>query len=271
MFKSTDHGQIRFYWMQEPDDSLDELYCAQVNDVIHGRDPTPIQSSSAPDGGGSASDEIDSGELENLANLPEADRLEYLNQLRLAGLNIPDAISGLLETPQAGTGERGDSASAADSTPAPTRTPEVPPAVRTASESSSANAPSTTMRLDPDILAQVLGGVAASSREPGINLHDVLTPEKLQGLLSNEAFITAVLPLLPEGQQTIDGLQENIQSAQYAQALTAFAAALESEEMVGVMSQFGVDPAVVMANGGGAAGLLAALQKQADESEDKNE
>ena len=49
----------------------------------------------------------------------------------------------------------------------------------------------------------------------GARLTDVLSSEQIVPLLDDDTLVAALLPLLPEGEQTLAGLRENVASPQY--------------------------------------------------------
>lgn len=52
-------------------------------------------------------------------------------------------------------------------------------------------------------------------------LTDIITPDVVNEISVDPEFQAALIPLLPEGQQTPEGLLENLRSAQFLQGLNA--------------------------------------------------
>eukprot|EP00911_Craspedida_sp_UC1_P002786 UC1_evm1s2037 len=109
----------------------------------------------------------------------------------------------------------------------------------------------------------IMQGLAAQMQaERGASLTDILTPDQVEPLLSDQAAAAQLMEYLPEGSNsTIEELRANIRSPQFSQALAAFTAALQSGDLDAAMSQFGVDGAAAARAGGGVAGLVAAIQQ----------
>jgi len=89
-----------------------------------------------------------------------------------------------------------------------------------------------TAAFNEDTLRNIMAGVGnvLRAQQDSVNLTDVLGREQLDPLLGDDAFTAALLPLLPEGEQTLAGLRENISSPQFKEALASFTAVLSSED-----------------------------------------
>ena len=89
-----------------------------------------------------------------------------------------------------------------------------------------------TAAFNEDTLRTIMAGVGSVLRaqQDSVNLTDVLGREQLDPLLDDDAFTAALLPLLPEGEQTLAGLRDNISSPQFKEALASFTAVLSSED-----------------------------------------
>jgi hypothetical protein len=247
-----------FFWMQHTDASKDDEYMNKINAAINGED---INSGSGASNLGDVS-ESDAAQLESLGiseeqlevlnALPEEERLQMA---QLLGINLPEVGRG-----------------SANATPAPFATPAQPPAAprqAVPTQDTPAVAPDNiASNFDQNMLQNILASV--SQPQDGARLTDILSPGQVSKLLDNEEFVASAMSLLPEGQQSLEGLRENISSPQYAQALQSLDGALQSGEMDASMSQFGVDPAVVAQNGGGVIGLTRALQAQANADGNKD-
>ncbi len=87
------------------------------------------------------------------------------------------------------------------------------------------------------------------------------------------------MALLPESQQSPEGLEENLRSPQLQQAVDALAGALQSENFHTVMSNLGLDPAPGMGQlmrGDAVGAFLAAAvargqQRQSEEASGRDE
>lgn len=246
-------GQRReFFWMQNKDDSTDAENFRAVNASLTGE---------SGDGSGATAAEqqvdnlgIDAEQIAVLQALEPGEREQMVTMLGLADhpafRNMGSASSpGGRETPDA------------------TATPSTAPPIRPSTTDATAT-PAVTF--NSDMLASVMSGAVADSR-PGADLADILSQEQLAPLLDNEAFVAALLPHLPEGEQTISGLRANVSSPQFSQALQVLNGALQSGDLAGAMSQFGVDPAAVAAAGGGALGLASAIAAQTQPTEEDQE
>jgi len=260
-----------FFWMQNIDDAKDAENAAAVNAAINGEAPA------APGGGASAAQTtneqlaaagIDEEGLQVLQALSPEERQQMAMML---GLN-PNSLGGgsASATPET-PAPPATLPAVASETPATTDTPAAPPPVRAAASAGG----SAVDSFDAGMLQSVLSGAgqqmqAAQAARPNASLGDVLSAEQVAPLLDNEAVVAALLPLLPEGEQTIAGLRANISSPQYQQALQSFDAALQSGDLEAAMGQFGVSPADVVEGGGGVLGLAHAMQKanKKDEKDD---
>eukprot|EP00039_Didymoeca_costata_P018019 m.331807 g.331807 ORF g.331807 m.331807 type:complete len:340 (+) comp16797_c0_seq1:89-1108(+) len=222
-----------FFWMQSVDPSKDDENMKAVNAAINGETvPTSNDNDSQLAALG-----INEEQMQVLNALPADERQQMALML---GIQLPPV------TPT--------SAPRSSETPAPSATPSQPPAVRPAGQENAAS-----------MLQNIMAGT-----QTGARLTDILSPQQVAPLLDNEEFVSALTPLLPDGQQSLQGLRENVNSPQYAQALQSLDSALQSGDMAAAMSQFGVDPAVVALGGGGVVGLAHALQQKADEEKDKD-
>eukprot|EP00040_Diaphanoeca_grandis_P018262 m.95929 g.95929 ORF g.95929 m.95929 type:complete len:375 (+) comp26855_c4_seq1:137-1261(+) len=269
----------KFFWMQDKDDTKDTENCKRMDDVINGITTTTTDSSLAMDTSSDivdASDVIGESEMEALQSLAPEEREQVI---RMLGMQPGQFMNTPAPAPNPNMTDV--------ETPAPPPDLVEPPVLERRSElTNTAQPPPTTtdpspavttstqpMQFSSETLRNVMAGVGAvlqaQKEENSVNISDVLSSEKLFPLLNEEAFVSALVPLLPEGQQTIDALKDNVASPQYSQALASFGHALSSEDAVAMMSQFGVDPAVVAEGGGGAVGLLHAIQKQVDAEEKK--
>lgn len=104
-----------------------------------------------------------------------------------------------------------------------------------------ANAP-----MDPQIRAIVEQFIASQGpRPPPVPLNAVLTTEVLQGLMTDEAAIAEMGPLLPPGQQGPEDLREALGSPQLQQSLTALSQAIHSDQLPVLFASLGLDPSAI--------------------------
>eukprot|EP00753_Platysulcus_tardus_P004032 PLAT12516.17.p1 GENE.PLAT12516.17~~PLAT12516.17.p1 ORF type:complete len:398 (-),score=176.68 PLAT12516.17:76-1212(-) len=110
----------------------------------------------------------------------------------------------------------------------------------------------------------MLGSRAAAPRRVLTPLSEVLSGDEVAPIVeSSEDMVAALLPHLPEGQQTPSDLLQILHSPQLAQAVDQLTGALQSENFNSILSNFGLDPmagAEHMAAGDGVMAFLAALQ-----------
>lgn len=56
---------------------------------------------------------------------------------------------------------------------------------------------------------------------------EIITPEVINEIIQDSDFQTALIPLLPAGQQTPEGLVDNLRSAQFLQGLNALTSVIQ--------------------------------------------
>jgi len=98
-------------------------------------------------------------------------------------------------------------------------------------------------------------------------LSDVVTNDDVAPLLSSPEIIEALLPLLPEGQQTEAELRATIRTPQFRATLRTLTAALMSDNVNSIFANFGLNAADggdAMAQGNPILAFLQALQSQVD-------
>ncbi|KAJ1732037.1 hypothetical protein LPJ72_003630 [Coemansia sp. Benny D160-2] len=84
---------------------------------------------------------------------------------------------------------------------------------------------------------------SASSAAGQLRLGDVLTPDNLVSVLSDEKLRAALFPTLPDSMpHTRESLDQTVRSPQFRQALDALTYVLESGQMAPLVSQLGLDP-----------------------------
>ena len=107
-----------------------------------------------------------------------------------------------------------------------------------------------------------------------VPLNTVLTPESFSQLLEDPKIVEALLPFLPEGQQTEEELRQTFSSPQLQQSLRSLTNALLSNNYNAVLANFGLDAAAgadAMAQGNPVLAFIQALQEQADRNQGNKE
>jgi hypothetical protein len=102
-------------------------------------------------------------------------------------------------------------------------------------------------------------------------LSDVVNVEEIikSGLLDNEDIVKKLLEFLPEGSNlTVENLRENLNSAQFKEAVRNFNQALRSGELASIAISFGLDASSLGPNST-IEDFLLAIQKSSKEEEKK--
>lgn len=125
-----------------------------------------------------------------------------------------------------------------------------PAAGAAAAGAAAAGAPGSAV--DPQlsaILQQFLEsqGGQQGSRTPPIPMTTVLTTEVLGSLGPDEAAVNEMMPLLPEGHRTPEGVREALSSPQLQQSLRALTQAVHSDQLPVLFASLGLDPSAVAA------------------------
>ena len=98
-------------------------------------------------------------------------------------------------------------------------------------------------------------------------LSEVVTNDDVAPLLSSPEIIAALLPLLPEGQQTEEELRATIRTPQFRSTLRTLTSALLSDNVNSIFANFGLNAADggdAMAQGNPILAFLQALQAQSE-------
>lgn len=82
-------------------------------------------------------------------------------------------------------------------------------------------------------------------RAPPIPLAAVLTPEVLQGLMSDEAAVAEMRSLVPDTHKSPEGVHEALGSPQLQQSLRALTQAVHSDQLPVLFASLGLDPSVI--------------------------
>ena len=90
-------------------------------------------------------------------------------------------------------------------------------------------------------MQSIMGG--APQGPQSIPLSKVLTSDILLQLIEKPEYREVLMPLLPEGQQTVADLRDLIRSPQLQQSLRSLSQALMTENLNAVMANTGLDPA----------------------------
>lgn len=102
-----------------------------------------------------------------------------------------------------------------------------------------------TPPVDPQlagILQQFLAqGGAQQERKPPVPLGAVLTTEVLQTLLTDDAAMTEMASLMPEGQRTPEDIRETLASPQLQQSLSSLTQAVHSDQLPVLFAGLGLD------------------------------
>jgi len=242
-----------FFWMQEPNASKDDQYCADINKFIN----NPPQPGST------------GGELGGLEGMNQQQLLQMLAAAQGGGGGGAGGLANLL---------RGMRQQQRPPQPSATRpaaaSPSPGPASRPATGSGSA--PSTGLSLPylQGMLANVAQRNAASQQQQlqTPSLVDVVDVEHLvnSGLFDNEEVVRRLAEYLPEGSPvTVENMKENVNSPQFKQAVAMFNEALKSGELAAVMTSFGLDTKDIGPNST-IEDFLRALQKQAREKKEES-
>mmetsp|Transcript_32957 Transcript_32957/g.32640 ORF Transcript_32957/g.32640 Transcript_32957/m.32640 type:complete len:262 (+) Transcript_32957:19-804(+) len=115
-------------------------------------------------------------------------------------------------------------------------------------------------------LAQILAQFSQGRLEHTPSLDKILTPEVLDSLSQDPELQEVLIPHLPEGQNSIDFLRENLLSPQLQQALKVISAAINSEAGHAVISSLGLHQYIPPMNeyGDFLDALIKAIQRKAD-------
>jgi len=241
-FKSS--SDKLFFWMQDAKDDKDEENAAKVNRLIN--DPQ----------GGLA----ESRQQSNAGQLSSP----FQNMEDLTGFGMDqEQLLQLLQGHGAFSGP-----------PFTSTTPASEPQSATAATSEAGSGAQTT---DANLTSEQLGNlrnilssiqVPEGSRQPDINLADVLTPSEIAPLLNNPEIASALFPHLPANiERSPEELAAVVQSPQFAQALQSLSFALQSGQLGPLLSQLDLDPSA----GSGVEAFLRAIQEQAGRRQRDNE
>lgn len=93
------------------------------------------------------------------------------------------------------------------------------------------------------------------------SLSEVLKSEYLNEIANDKEFQETLIPLLPEGRQTVEELRETLKSPQFLQALDNLDHALNSESGDSVLASLNLDPSSFFQNYDGSDALYKGLNK----------
>merc|ERR1719329_1742031 len=94
------------------------------------------------------------------------------------------------------------------------------------------------------LASQGQGGAGGAPRQAPVPLGSALTTEVCQSLLTDDAAVTELQSLLPEGQQSREDLNEALSSPQLQQAFNSLTQAVHSDQLPILFSSLGLDPNV---------------------------
>uniref|UniRef100_A0A1D1YY88 Proteasomal ubiquitin receptor ADRM1 n=1 Tax=Anthurium amnicola TaxID=1678845 RepID=A0A1D1YY88_9ARAE len=235
-FKSS--SRKLFFWMQDAKDDKDEENVAKVNRLIN--DPQ----------GGLAESRQQQSSAGQLGS-------PFQNMDDLAGFGMDqEQLLQLLQGHGAFNGP-----------PFTSTTPAEPQSTITATSEGGSGAQNTDSNLgftseQLGNLRNILSGIQVpeGTRQPDVNLVDVLTPSAIGPLLNNPEIASALFPHLPPNiERSPEELAAVIQSPQFVQALQSLSIALQSGQLGPLLTQLGLDPSA----GNGVEAFLRAIQEQA--------
>jgi len=123
------------------------------------------------------------------------------------------------------------------------------PEKKSGGASSGAAAPAAAPAINPELNAVLQQFMASqgqqASRAPPVPLTTVLTPETLTGLLTDEAAVTEMQGLLPEGHRSAEGVREALVSPQLQQSLRALTQAVHSDQLPVLFASLGLDASAI--------------------------
>eukprot|EP00903_Cladosiphon_okamuranus_P022669 g20862.t2 len=204
-------------------------------------------------GSGGANEQLN---IQNLQSILQNMGFSAQEQAQAAGLPPPATSSATSASAPA-------PAAAAEAAPSPATAAAPAPAPEAAAEPAAA-APATTLApagdnsggggsggggggltaADFQRAMMNISGLMPQQRRPAISLNDVVDADKIEEmrLLDDPETQRVLLPLLPEGQQTVEELRETIRTPQLQQALQSLGQALHSDNFNNIMSSFELDP-----------------------------
>lgn len=239
-------GQMRFFWLQEPDSKLDDGIAAKMRQYLD--NPPPAQEGLGMGMGGMGGLEG----LRGLGGLGE-EQAQLLQQLLGTGVRPTPARP----------------AAAAAATAAIPATPAVaaaaPPFASAPSAAVTAsNAPQRAALASLGAMAQM---VAQQANQPG--LVDIFDADRIlaTGIFDDPAVVAQLLPHLPESQRDPSQLAQNLRSPQLQQTAQQLESVLATEQFAPVMSSFGLPHA----GGFGLTAFIGAIQAAADAKRESSE
>lgn len=223
---------FHMYWMQDASDEKDDEFIAKVNQYLADPASANPAASSSGDGGGDNANASGSGGT----GTGSGDATSTTSSERQV-----DALSNILENlgmPQsdnASAATAGSSSGAAGTTSGSGTTNSNSTGGAAPSGSATAGATAGTLTL-----ADLQGAMAslqqnsatanpmavAAAAASGPPLTELVTPEAINSILSNEEVSNKLLDLLPENQRSREYLEENLRSPQVQQTLRTLTTAL---------------------------------------------
>mmetsp|Transcript_30299 Transcript_30299/g.78421 ORF Transcript_30299/g.78421 Transcript_30299/m.78421 type:complete len:350 (+) Transcript_30299:347-1396(+) len=248
-------GMKEFFWMQEPKADKDDEYANLVNKAMNEQQQEP-----AGAGGHAQFSAEFRGLLGQLGLSPEEIAQGGMTEAQLrAALGLP---------PASGSGGQELSALNSPQTPAHREAQEGRRRLETPQNTSTSTNPPASAEAARSILSPVdpLGqALAAASQANSVQnvvpmlLSDAMPSSALEELLTDEKVVRSLLPLLPEGQQSLNDLRETLRSPQFQQSLGTLSHIANMGQMGQVMSSFQLDGRSLIP---GVEAFLRAISKQ---------
>jgi len=230
-----------FFWMQEPNEDKDEDICTKINQHINNPPGATTQ-------GGASTEHLNQAQLMQMMQQGGTRRAAASNPA-----SAPSAAAGATAPSSGGVSSAGGLESAA---------------------------------ISQDFLQSVLTRIGVSGQEGGsaqsrntarqqrrddTDLNDVMDPDALLPILENPAIQQQLMQFLPEGNRNPEEIQQLLRSPQFAQAVGALNAAIQSGELSELLPHFGLPISAVGGTEGGVNALIQALSRNVVGESNKQE
>ncbi|CAO3694411.1 unnamed protein product [Umbelopsis ramanniana] len=258
-FKSS--NQRLFFWMQDKDDSKDEERVAKLNRLIN--DTQSVLEEQRLNAGADMEEESESAA--DMLNLLSGGQDLGINQEQfLQFLQTAGGLGGTIPNTSPIGGDGPPNQSVIASAPSSRRgssqsDTEEQQRAEAVPENESSQLSNNQLHDLRNILSEIRVPQGTDSTN-SLELGNVLTPEAIRSILSDQDIASALFPHLPEASDnTNEELHEIIHSPQFRQSLHRLSAALQSGQLGPLMTQLGLDPSA----GNGVEAFLAAIEEQA--------
>ncbi|KAG2185368.1 hypothetical protein INT44_002159 [Umbelopsis vinacea] len=265
-FKSS--NQRLFFWMQDKDDSKDEERVAKLNRLIN--DTQSVLEEQRRNAGADMEEESESAA--DMLNLLSGGQDLGINQEQfLQFLQTAGGLGGTIPNTSPIGGDGPPNQSVIASAPSSRRgsgqsDSEQQQSAETVPENEGSQLSTNQLHDLRNILSEIRVP-QGTDRTNSLELGNVLTPEAIRSILSDQDIASALFPHLPEtSDNTNEELQEIIHSPQFRQSLHRLSAALQSGQLGPLMTQLGLDPSA----GNGVEAFLAAIEEQARRRDDQD-